>query len=180
VIPHTVLIAVEPFGEAAERAARPGSLTAGRERKQAAKPGSPASGGLRRPLSAEHAGAAIGRGLQAANPSLQVDLYPIAPAAAPSDLSPRPLVLPASFDARMRSARAVVLAAERLDERTLLGSCTFEIATRARQAGVPAYAVTAHNELSSFDARILDLQVILRAGDTRALRRAGEKLASLV
>ena len=84
------------------------------------------------------------------------------------------------FDARMRAARAVVVGTERLDERTLLGSAVFEIATRARQAGVPAYAVTAENALSLFDARILDLQVILQARDTRALRRAGEKLAEVV
>ncbi len=45
---------------------------------------------------------------------------------------------------------------------------------------MPAYAVTADNELSLFDARILDLQIILQARDTRALRRAGEKLARLV
>ena len=82
------------------------------------------------------------------------------------------------FDARMRAARAVVVGAERLDESTLLGSTVFEIATRARQAGVPAYAVTAENALSRFDARILDLQVILEARDTRSLRRAGEQLAS--
>ena len=81
------------------------------------------------------------------------------------------------FDARMRAARAVVVGAERLDERTLVGSTVFEIATRARQAGVPAYAVTGENALSLFDARILDLQVILEARDPRALRRAGEKLA---
>ena len=59
-------------------------------------------------------------------------------------------------------------------------SAVFEIATRARQAGIPAYAVAGKNALSSFDARILDLQVILEANNTRALRRAGEKLAGLV
>jgi glycerate kinase len=134
-IPRTVLIAVEPFGEG---------------------------------LSAERAGAAIGRGLQTGDPSLGVDLCPIEP------------TVPEDFDARMRAARAIVVGAERLDERTLLGSATFEIATRARQAGVPAYAVTAENDLSLFDARILDLQVILQAQDTRALRSAGEKLAVLV
>ena len=80
----------------------------------------------------------------------------------------------------MRAARAVVVGAARLDEATLLGSATFEIATRARQAGVPAYAVTGSDALSAFDARILDLQVILQARDTRTLRRAGERLAGLV
>lgn len=83
----------------------------------------------------------------------------------------------AGFDARMRRARAVIVAVERLEERTLAGSAAFEIATRARQAGVPAYAVTAENRLDAFDTRILDLQVILEAGTTRALAVAGRKLA---
>jgi glycerate 2-kinase len=84
------------------------------------------------------------------------------------------------FDARMRSARAVVLAAPRLREDTLAGSVTFEIATRARQAGVPAYAVTGEDLLDSFDARILDLQTIVQARTHRSLRSAGRKLATLV
>ena len=160
-IPRTVLIAMEPFGEG---------------------------------LSAERAGAAIGRGLQAGDPSLGVDLCPIEqvaqedervapgdrPAASSAPVDVSRLLQAMDFDTRMRAARAVVVGAERLDERTLLGSAVFEIATRARQAGVPAYAVTAENELSLFDARILDLQVILQARDTRALRRAGEKLAGMV
>ena len=56
---------------------------------------------------------------------------------------------------------------------------TFEIATRARQRGVPAYAVTAANELNAFDARILDLQLILMARDVPALVSAGRKLAEV-
>jgi glycerate kinase len=84
------------------------------------------------------------------------------------------------FDARMRRARAVVLAEERLRESALRGSVAFEIATRARQGGVPAYAVTAENALEPFDARILDLQVILEADGRRALAGAGRKLARLL
>lgn len=83
------------------------------------------------------------------------------------------------FDARMRRARAVVVA-ERLQERTLSGSITFEIATRARQGGVPAYAVTGEDALEPFDARILDLQVILQARSARALVAAGRELAQLI
>ncbi|MGP8242776.1 MAG: glycerate kinase [Solirubrobacteraceae bacterium] len=86
---------------------------------------------------------------------------------------------PADFDVRMRRARAVVVGACRLDRQTLMGSPVFEIATRARQAGVPAYAVTAVNELDAFDARILDLQVILEASSTRTLSAAGRRLADL-
>ncbi len=84
------------------------------------------------------------------------------------------------FDTRMRRARAVVLGVRRLHARTLAGSAAFEIATRARQAGVPAYAVTAENRLSRFDARMLDLQVILEASSTQALTAAGNRLARLL
>jgi hypothetical protein len=84
---------------------------------------------------------------------------------------------PAGFNERMRSARAVVLGAERLDPTTLAGSDVFEIATRARQAGVPAYAVTGANELDAFGARMLDLQVILEVHTLRGLAAAGTKLA---
>lgn len=86
---------------------------------------------------------------------------------------------PAGFDERMRRARAVVVGASRLDRETLAGSAVFEIATRARQAGVPAYAVTGANELDAFDARMLDLQLILEARTVRGLAAAGRKLAQL-
>jgi glycerate kinase len=84
------------------------------------------------------------------------------------------------FDARMRRARAVIIGAPALSEDTLLGSVVFEIATRARQGGVPAYAVTAANRLDAFDARILDLQVILQARGARGLADAGSRLAALL
>ena len=84
------------------------------------------------------------------------------------------------FDARMLRARAVVLAERHLAERALTASPVFEIATRARQAGVPAYAVAAQNLLDPFDARILDLQVILEASSTGTLTAAGRRLAELV
>jgi glycerate kinase len=106
------------------------------------------------------------------------DLCPL-PDIGRADEEVRGLLDSIDFDARMRSARAVVVADERLRERTLAGSMTFEIATRARQGGVPAYAITAHNELEAFDARILDLQLILEAGSGRALRAAGRKLVRM-
>jgi glycerate kinase len=127
-------------------------------------------------LDAKRAAAAIGRGLRAGDPSLTVDLCAL-DGTVPSDTGPSDT---GPSDARLLAARAVVLGAERLDERMLLGSATFALATRARQAGVPAYAVTAANALSRFDARILDLQVVLQARDARALRRSGEQLAALV
>ncbi len=90
------------------------------------------------------------------------------------------LLAECDFDARMRAARAVIIAVQRLREETLAGSAAFEIATRARQAGVPCYAITAENRLDAFDARILDLQTILEAEDPRALAAAGRKLAKLL
>ncbi len=84
------------------------------------------------------------------------------------------------FVARLLASRAVVIAQASLHEDTLAGTFAFELATRARQSGVPAYAVTGENRLDSFDARILDLQTILEARTHRSLRSAGRKLASLV
>ena len=56
----------------------------------------------------------------------------------------------------------------------------FEIATRARQAGVPAYAVAGRNRLDSFDARILDLQLVIEASSERALVAAGRTVATVI
>lgn len=84
------------------------------------------------------------------------------------------------FDDRMRAARAVVLVVPRLRESDLAGSLTFEIATRARQAGVPCYAISPENDLNLFDTRVLDLQTVIRAADARSLRLAARQLAGLV
>lgn len=81
------------------------------------------------------------------------------------------------FDAKMKACRAVVIVARRLDEHTLLASIPFEIATKARQAGVPCYAITKENALNRFDARILDLQVVIEARSEESLRAAGHELA---
>lgn len=117
-------------------------------------------------MPAERAAEAIARGVRAGGMP-------------PPDLCPIEDGPPVGFDARMRRARAVVLGAERLSRETLAGSVVFEIATRARQAGVPAYAVTGANELDAFDARMLDLQVILEARTPRGLAAAGKRLARL-
>lgn len=128
-------------------------------------------------LSARRVCSAISRGLAASG--FSTDECPLE---ADGDL-PRqlPALLEAvDFDARMHRARAVVIAQWRLKERTLAASATFEIATRARQAGVPAYAVTAKSTLDAFDARILNLQVILEASTARALEAAARRLAELM
>jgi glycerate kinase len=81
---------------------------------------------------------------------------------------------------RMLRSRAVILGEWLLEEGTLAQTATFELATRARQSGVPAYAVTGENRLNCFDARMLDLQVIVEARSVRALTAAGRKLASVI
>jgi glycerate kinase len=99
----------------------------------------------------------------------------------PAGSALRALLDSLDFDARMRSSRALIVCERSLHEDTLAGSVAFEIATRARQSGVPAYAVTAEDRLDSFDARVLDLQTIAQAsGGARALRAAGRKLAALI
>ena len=55
-----------------------------------------------------------------------------------------------------------------------------EVATRARQSGVPCYAVVGKRELDAFGARVLDLQAILEAGTLEEIEAAGRRLAELV
>jgi hypothetical protein len=86
----------------------------------------------------------------------------------------------AGFHARMLASRAVVIAVPALAESTLAGSAAFEVATLARQSGVPCYAVAASVELNEFDLRILDLQLVLPARGAATLRSAGERLAEVI
>ena len=130
------------------------------------------------PLSAVAVTRAVARGLRDGGLP-EPDLCPLLIAGEDAE-GVRGLLEQLGFDARMRRARAVVLGADRLQERALAGSVTFEIATRARQSGVPAYAVTGENALGAFDARILDLQMILRARSRRGLASAGRTLAGLI
>src|SRR6202012_2214911 len=67
------------------------------------------------------------------------------------------------YDSQMRAARAVITGMGRLERRSLVGTLLSEVATRARQAGVPCHAVVGYNGLSLFDMRILDLQLLLEA-----------------
>jgi hypothetical protein len=141
-------------------------------------------------LSARGVGEAIARGVTAAGGPAP-DLCPLepgvdAPARIGSAREPAPkraeptavaaTLAAAGFDRRMRAARAIVIAVPELMERALAGSLAFELATRARQGGVPAFAITAHEALNPFDARMLDLQLILEAGSARSLASAGEQI----
>jgi glycerate kinase len=92
-----------------------------------------------------------------------------------------PFVLDAvDADARMRAAHAVIVGEGRLDLGTLAGKAPGELATRARQSGVPCFAVVGSRTLDAFGGRILDLQTVLEAGDPAALEAAGRRLATLV
>jgi glycerate kinase len=84
------------------------------------------------------------------------------------------------FDDRMRSSRAVITGEGRLDRQSLVGKLVSEVATRARQAGVPCHAVVGSNQLEPFDARILDLQLILEAGTVPEFEAAGVTLADVI
>jgi glycerate kinase len=84
------------------------------------------------------------------------------------------------FDRRMRAARAVLTGEGRLDQQSLAGKAVSEVATRARQAGVPCFAVCGRRALDTFGARVLDLQAILEAGTPYALERAAGELTRLM
>jgi glycerate 2-kinase len=84
------------------------------------------------------------------------------------------------FDRRMRAARAVITGEGRLDQQSLVGKLVSEIATRARQRGVPCDAVCGVRALDAMGARMLDLEHILEATTLDELRRAGRELAELI
>jgi len=84
------------------------------------------------------------------------------------------------YDARMRAARAVVTGEGRLDRQSLAGKLVSEVATRARQAGVPCHAVVGGNLLEPFDTRILDLQLVLEASELAEIEAAGEQIGNLI
>lgn len=84
------------------------------------------------------------------------------------------------FDRRMRAARVVVTGEGRLDEQSLAGKAVSEVATRARQSGVPCHAIVGQRELNSFGIRILDLQAVLEAGTLGQIRAAAERLAEVI
>lgn len=84
------------------------------------------------------------------------------------------------FDARMRAARAVVTGEGRLDMQSLVGKVVSEVATRARQSGVPCHAIVGSRELDSMGARILDLHRVIEASTVQELEAAGTALAEVL
>jgi glycerate kinase len=92
-----------------------------------------------------------------------------------------PFVLGAlGFDARLRAARAVVVGEGRLDEQTLQGKVVGEIATRARQSGVPCHAIVGSRALDDFGARMLDLQRVATATTLDELEDEAAGLAAVI
>jgi len=84
------------------------------------------------------------------------------------------------FDGRMRAARAVVTGEGKLDQQSLAGKAVSEVSTRARQVGVPSYAIVGRRELDAFGMRVLDLQVVEEAGTLKAIEAAARQLAMVV
>jgi glycerate kinase len=85
-----------------------------------------------------------------------------------------------SFDSRLRAARAVVTGEGKLDQQSLAGKLVSEIATRARQTGVPCHAIVGTRELDSFGQRVLDLQAVLEASTEAEIEAAGRRLSELI
>lgn len=83
------------------------------------------------------------------------------------------------FEERLRRARAVVTGEGRLDQQSLAGKAISEVATRARQSGVPCHAIVGSSALDRFGMRILDLQAVLEAGAIGELTAAGRRIARL-
>lgn len=80
-------------------------------------------------------------------------------------------------DERMRASRFVVVGEGRIDRTTLQGKAPGELATRARQGGVPCHAVVGQAAIDAFDARIIDLMEIIEATTREELVAAGRRLA---
>ena len=128
-------------------------------------------------LTAARVAAEIAAGLTAAGQP-QPDALELPPGA--DDREAAAVLARDGFHERMRASRAVVIAVPALRERTLAGSAAFEVATIARQSGVPCYAVARAVELDAFDLRMLDLQIVLRARGAATLREAGARLAAII
>jgi len=88
-----------------------------------------------------------------------------------------PFVLDAlGFDERLRAAGAVVTGEGKLDGQTLQGKAVGEVATRARQRGVPCHAIVGKRELDRFGLRLLDVDSVTEATTLEAIEEAARGL----
>jgi len=84
------------------------------------------------------------------------------------------------YDRRVTDCDLVITGEGRIDDQTLQGKIAGEAATRARQAGVPCFAIVGRNELDAFGARLLDIQRIVEAHDLGEIEAAAASLAELI
>lgn len=84
------------------------------------------------------------------------------------------------FNSRMTAARAVITGEGSLDHQTLLGKAVGEVATRARQSGVPCHAIAGRVTMTPFETRILDFETTVQAGTARAIADAARRLAPVL
>lgn len=81
------------------------------------------------------------------------------------------------FPDQLQAARAVVTGEGSLDGQTLLGKAVGEVATQARQSGVPCHVIAGQTDLSEFECRILDFETHQTASSTDEIAAAAEALA---
>jgi hypothetical protein len=121
--------------------------------------------------------AALARGL-AAGGWTETDAYPLDDDRAGPELAQA--LTEDRFERRLHRARALLIAVRELEQDGLPGTAAFDLATRARQGGVPAYAVAGRVEIDAFTARMLDLQLVLAAHGPGGLEQAGRRLAAAI
>src|SRR4051794_9315070 len=80
----------------------------------------------------------------------------------------------------LRAAAPGLLGGGRPDQTRPPGKVLGEAATRARQAGVPCFAIVGTNALDLFSERILDLQRVLEAPTLDDVEAAAESLADVL
>jgi glycerate kinase len=84
------------------------------------------------------------------------------------------------FTARMTASRAVITGEGSLDHQTLLGKAVGEVATRARQSGVPCHAIVGRMGMTEFESRILDFESWHEAGTAKQIAAAAASLRDVL
>ncbi len=84
------------------------------------------------------------------------------------------------YNAQMLAAHAVITGVGHLGAESLTGALLSEVATRARQAGVPCHAVVGSRALDLFELRILDLQLVLEATTLSGIEVAAAEIGAAI
>jgi glycerate kinase len=82
------------------------------------------------------------------------------------------------FDRRLEQADAVITGEGRLDEQSLEGKLTGEIARRCRAAGVPLHAIVGQTAMTPDELERLDLASVAEAGTADSIAAAAERIAA--